>query len=154
MENAYERLLADLVDSGVLFVTVGGIACALNGHVRATEDVGILVQRTDENLLRLLRCLLGFGAGHAAELTIEDFPDEEGAVRIIEDFPLDVFVRMGGRSYEDLRPDIQTWEAGPVRVPYLNLDGLILLKQESLRERDRMDVLVLRSLQREAATDI
>ncbi|MFH1532902.1 MAG: hypothetical protein ABIK09_19435 [Pseudomonadota bacterium] len=138
--------MADLVDAGVAFVTVGGIACALNGYVRATEDVDILVQRTDENLGRLLGCLAGFGAGHASELTLGDFPDEEGAVRIIEDFPLDVFVRMGGRSYDDLRPNVRIWTTGPVQLPYLDLEGLIALKQESLRERDRLDVLALRAL--------
>lgn len=146
MENAYERLLAGLVEAGVEFVTVGGIACALNGHVRATEDVDILVRRTDENLSLLLRCLAGFGEGHAAELTLGDFPDEEGAVRIIEDFPLDVFVRMGGCSYEDLRPNILIWTTGPLQLPYLDIEGLIALKQESLRERDRLDVLALRAL--------
>jgi len=149
MENAYERLLADLVEADVTFVTVGGIACALNGHVRATEDVDILVERTDANLERLLRCLVDFGEGHAAELGLHDFPDEEGAVRIIEDFPLDIFVRMGGRTYTDLAPHIRIWQRGPVRLPYLDLDGLIDLKRNSLRERDQIDVLALQALRKE-----
>jgi hypothetical protein len=42
MPNPYERLLVDLAEAGVQFVTVGGIACAFNGYVRATEDVDIL----------------------------------------------------------------------------------------------------------------
>jgi len=37
MENAYERLLADLVDADVNFITVGGIACALNGQSHRPE---------------------------------------------------------------------------------------------------------------------
>jgi len=146
MENAYERLLADLVDAGVSFITVGGIACALNGHVRATEDVDILVERTNENLGRLLRCLVSFGEGHAAELGLHDFPDEEGAVRIIEDFPLGIFVRIGGCTCSDLAPHTRIWRDGPIRLPYLDLDGLIELKKDSLRERDKLDVLALRAL--------
>ena len=152
MENAYEKLLVDLVDADVNFVTVGGIACALNGHVRATEDVDILVERTDANLERILRCLINFGEGHAAELGLHDFPDEEGAVRIIEDFPLDIFVRMGGRTYSDFAPHIRIWEKGPVRLPNLALDSLIDLKRHSLRERDQLDVLALRAL-RSAGND-
>jgi len=78
MESRYARLLADLADAGVEYVTVGGVACALNGHVRATEDVDILLLRNDTNIRRLLTALLGFGEGFARELSVEDFSDEEG----------------------------------------------------------------------------
>lgn len=149
MMNPYERLLASLVDADVRFVTVGGIACALNGHVRATEDVDILVQLEDENIRRLLTCLLSFGEGHARELTVVDFPDEEGAVRVVEDFPLDIFVRMGGRTFADFESQVQLWDSGSFHIPYLGREALISLKENSLRERDRMDVLALRSLLKE-----
>ena len=146
MPNPYERLLVDLAEAGVQFVTVGGIACAFNGYVRATEDVGILVRRTESNLRLLLDMLLRFGEGYARELSLADFPDEEGAVRVVEDFPLDIFVRMGGRTYSDLEPHLRFAPVGSARVPFLGLEGLILLKEQSLREKDRIDVLALKSL--------
>jgi hypothetical protein len=146
MESTYEGLLAGLAEAGVQFMTVGGIACALNGHVRATEDVDILVRRSDPNLRLLLATLLRFGEGHARELTLADFPDEEGAVRVIEEFPLDIFVRMGGRSFDDLRSHVQLWPSGPTAIPFLGLEGLLLLKRQSMREKDRIDVLALTAL--------
>lgn len=146
MENPYEKLLAGLVEAGVEFLTVGGIACALNGHVRSTEDVDILVSRTDDNLRRMLTALTKFGEGHARELELADFPDEEGAVRIVEDFPLDIFVRMGGKTYDELSPHRQTWDAGDVPIPFVDIQGLLSLKQDSLRERDKLDCLVLKGL--------
>jgi hypothetical protein len=130
----------------VKYITVGGLACALNGHVRTTEDVDILVLREAANLRRLLGVLAGFGEGHAAELTVEDFTDEEGAIRVVEDFPLDIFTRMAGHRYEDLLPNLKVHVVEEVEVPYLDARGLILLKQNSLRERDRIDVLALRQL--------
>jgi hypothetical protein len=33
-----------------------------------------------------------------------------------------------------------------IRIPYLNAAGLILLKQESRREKDRLDVAALQRL--------
>ena len=39
----FEKLLVGLVNAGVDFATVGGVAVSLNGHVRATEDVDILL---------------------------------------------------------------------------------------------------------------
>jgi len=46
--------------------------------------------------------LRNFGEGHARELSFADFSESEGAVRIIEDFPLDVFTIMRGKRYADL----------------------------------------------------
>lgn len=146
MENTYEKLLVDLAEARVDFMVVGGIACALNGYVRATEDVDILVSRTEENLSKLLSALLRFGDGHARELALEDFPDEEGSVRVIEEFPLDIFVRMGGRTYHDLTTHMRFWKLDTAKIPFLGLEGLILLKEGSLREKDRIDVLALKAL--------
>jgi hypothetical protein len=146
MENIYVKLLADLVDGKVDFVTVGGLACAMNGHVRMTVDVDILVKRTDNNLSSLLNVLMNVGEGYASELSLEDFPDEEGAVRVIEDFPIDIFVRMNGQTFESLAENILCKQIDQTTIPYLDVAGLLILKSESLREKDRIDVIALRQL--------
>lgn len=142
----FEKLLVALVLDGVDFVTVGGVACALNGFVRATEDVDLLVAHSRDNVDRLLRVLCRVGSGAARELSPTDFPDEEGAVRIIEDFPIDVFVRMGGHHLDDLRAHVRHSDIGGVPVPFLTAEGLILLKRESIREKDRIDVAALQRI--------
>ncbi len=116
------------------------MACALCGFVRTTEDVDILISREQSNISALLRVLERFGEGHARELTVADFTDEEGCIRIVEDFPLDVFVRMGGRTYEDFLPQRAFHEVAGTKIPYLDAHGLILLKQDSHRDKDRSDV--------------
>ena len=146
MENSYVRLLVELAKAKLDFVTVGGLACAMNGHVRMTEDVDILVRRTPDNLSGLLLTLADVGEGFARELTVQDFPDEEGAVRIIEDFPIDIFVRMNGQTYETLQKHIKHRGAEGIPIPYLDIPGLLLLKSDSLREKDRIDVLALSRL--------
>src|SRR5205814_2314310 len=72
------------------------------GFVRTTEDVDILIESSSENVTRLLNELGNFGEGHARELRPADFSDTEGAIRIIEDFPLDVFTIMRSKRYADL----------------------------------------------------
>ena len=149
--NPFEELLVSLVDGDVRFVTVGGLACAFNGHVRATQDVDILVSADRQNLERLLAVLGRFGEGHANELTPDDFPVELGAVRIHEAFPLDVFTLMMDLTYEDLLPHVRVHSLSNRDVPYLDARGLIRLKAPSARERDRFDVLALQELtEREA----
>ncbi|MFH0908966.1 MAG: hypothetical protein V1929_09405 [bacterium] len=144
--NPFEKLLVDLAHADVRFLTIGGVACALCGFVRTTEDIDILVARDDRNVETMLRTLQSFGEGHARELSLSDFADEEGSVRIVEDFPLDIFVRLRGFTYEKLLPYKAWHEVSGSRIPYLNPHGLILLKQESNREKDRIDVSALRGL--------
>jgi len=117
--------------------------------VRATEDVDILVQVDDENLARLLEVLAGFGEGAASGLQADDFTLEEGAIRVVEEFPLDIFTQMSGYRYEDLESMTTTRRVNDHTIRHLNIEGLITLKEESLRDKDQMDVAALRRIQEE-----
>lgn len=151
--SPFEKLLVELATADVRYVTVGGIACVFNGHVRTTQDVDILISVGQDNVRRLLNVLVGFGEGHARELSPSDFPLEAGAVRVVEDFPLDIFTLMAGLRYEDLTEHFRHWEGSSPPIPFLNASGLIRLKSDSVRERDRLDVLALRLIQ-QASEDV
>jgi len=146
MDTPYEKLLAKLARAEVKFVIVGGVAVALNGFVRTTEDIDILIEPSAENVTRLLDELRNFGEGHARELSPGDFSDSEGAVRIIEEFPLDVFTVMRGKRYADLDGSTKSTRIDDVEVRYLNTEALIALKSDSQRDQDRIDVSALRAL--------
>ncbi len=146
--NPFEKLLVGLAEANVEFITVGGMACVMNGYVRATEDVDILINKTSINIKKLLSFLSQYGEGFGAELTEADFNDEEGAIRVIEEFPIDIFVVMGGRHYEDLRKYVEIIRIHEHPISFLNPEGLVLLKSNSVREKDRIDVLHLRGLKK------
>jgi hypothetical protein len=80
MITSYEELLDRLVTEQVEFVLAGGLAVCLNGFVRTTDDMDILIDNSPENFARLVRCLTDFGEGHGKSLTSEDLTDEPGAV--------------------------------------------------------------------------
>jgi hypothetical protein len=141
----FASALAALSRAEVRYLVVGGVACVLNGLVRTTEDVDLLVDAEPENLRRLLGVLATFGEGHARELRVEDFTDEEGAIRLIEDFPIDLFTRMGGKRYADMSR-YRRLSSGEVPIPYVAAEGLILLKSGSRRPQDQNDVEGLRRL--------
>lgn len=81
------------------------------------------------------------------ELTAADFSDSEGAIRIIEDFPLDMFTIVRGKRYADLVGTTKATRIDDFEIRYLNAEGLIALKGDSHRDQDRIDVSALRSLQ-------
>jgi hypothetical protein len=141
----FARLLADLTRAEVRYLVVGGVACAFNGFARTTEDVDLLIDADPANVRRLLGVLESIGDGHARELRVEDFGDEEGSVRLIEEFPIDIFTRMGGRRYVDMLRYRKVFH-GAADIPYVDAEGLILLKAGSRRERDRIDVEALKRL--------
>lgn len=150
IESSFEKLLVLLVKSEIEFTTVGGIAVCLNGYVRLTEDVDILIDGSPSNVFKILTTLKDFGEGYAAELEIADFPDEEGAVRIIEateNCQIDIFTRMKGLYLSDFSEDIQYFSSSDgTCIPYLGPKSLITLKSDSVREKDQVDVSVLKEL--------
>ncbi len=95
--SQYEKLLAALAASEVDFAVVGGLAVILNGYPRLTLDADILVNDAPENIQRLLHCLSQWGEGWARELKVEDFAPQEGSIRVMEEFDLDIFTRMPRR---------------------------------------------------------
>jgi predicted nucleotidyltransferase len=150
MEPTFEKLLVILAEGGVEFVVVGGVAVTLHGYVRLTEDVDILIESSPANIQRFLDSLADYGEGFARELSQEDFTDEEGAIRIVEETELsqiDVFTRMSGLRYPDLRSDASIFSLQGHQIPYASKGALIRLKSGSVREKDQLDVAALRQLE-------
>jgi len=150
MEPTFEKLLVILAEAGVEFVVVGGVAVTLHGYVRLTEDVDILIESSPTNIQRFLDSLANYGEGFARELSSEDFTDEEGAIRIVEETELsqvDVFTRMSGLRYLDLKMDASILSLHGHEIAYASKSALIRLKSNSEREKDQFDVAALRQLE-------
>jgi predicted nucleotidyltransferase len=146
MEDGFVELLVLLQKHQVEFILVGGIAVGLNGYRRYTDDVDIILPRDEANNLRLIEALKFFGEGHGGTLTLADFTDDPGALRIEENFGLDLFVQMAGLHYENLLSYRIYVESDGLRLPCLNVEGLLRLKTGSYREKDLYDVSALRDL--------
>jgi hypothetical protein len=85
------RRIAELLEAEhVEYALIGGYALALQGIVRLTEDVDILVEPTPENARRWVRALSHLPDGAAKELAGDDSLHELYAVRINDEFALDV----------------------------------------------------------------
>jgi Nucleotidyl transferase of unknown function (DUF2204) len=149
MEPSFAKLLALLADADVKFVLVGGLAVTLQGYVRFTEDVDMLIDSSPGNIRRLLAALGHYGEGFARELAVDDFTDEEGAIRIVEEVEqcqLDLFTRMSGRKYHEVLQDADTFLLNGRQIRFASKSALIAWKEASVREKDRLDAMALREL--------
>jgi hypothetical protein len=114
--------------------------------------VDVLIEAGREDVTRVLDALADYGEGFARELTPEDFTDDEGAIRIVEESEfcqIDIFTQMIGLNYADLLPDAGTLELNGHIIRYASKASLIRLKSSSVREKHQLDVMVLQRLEQQ-----
>ena len=137
------KLLARFRDEGVDYVLVGGQAVRLNGFLRATEDIDLLLKATRANGEKAIRALDFLDS--AAELQPDWFEAAEGEldnIRIADDLLIDLLFSANGETYESLQPFVRELVIEDVPVRVLNIDGLLRTKTD-YREKDLMDKRVL-----------
>lgn len=141
------KLLARLLDAeGTRWALIGGYAIAVHGFVRVSEDIDILVDPSVDNTRRWITALAHLPDGATSELIgQEDIFEREGryAIRINDEFTVDVMPAACGQSWEDLAPFIETREIDGTSIAVLTLEGLLMTKQ-GMRDKDRADAVVLR----------
>lgn len=133
--------VAELLEAeGVEYVLIGGYALALQGIVRLTEDVDILVEPSVENARRWVRALSKLPDGAALELVGDDTLHEEPyAIRINDEFTVDVMNSASGFSWQDM-VGYRTRIEG---MNVLSLAGLLRMKENG-RLKDRADAEAIR----------
>jgi hypothetical protein len=142
--SRFAKLLVGLAQAEVDYAIVGGLAVVFNGFDRLTLDADILVHASSENLQKLLDYLSRWGEGWARELRPDDFTLAEGSIRVTEDFDLDIFTQMRGRTLDFFRPRLKKLQLGETVVRYLAPQDLVLLKEDSWREKDRLDAAAMK----------
>lgn len=157
------RIFDALQRHGVEYLTIGGVAVNVHGHVRNTRDIDILVEWTAENMQRLAAALADLDAklfGVDADLLDVDPRDPvdllnggnftlrttAGGLDLFDPHEIP-----GGRPYDELRPRAVEAIVEGVSIRAVGFDDLIRLKRESGRSRDLEDVATLLAAKRSGA---
>jgi len=147
----FDGILKVLVDHGVEFILVGGVAAVLEGAPLSTLDVDVVFLRRDENLPPLLDALRALNARYADPAGRHIVPDADKLAalpihRLVTSLgALDVMETIGhGLSYADLLGDTQVMEVAGVKVRVLGLETIILSKEQANRDKDRATLHILR----------
>lgn len=141
-------LLRRFQAEGVQYILVGGHAVRLNGFVRATEDIDILLPSSLENGRRVIRALAFLAS--SAELRPEWFEaqaSEPENIRVADDLLIDLLFAANGQTYESLQPHVRTIELQGVSIRTLDIEGLLRTKTD-WRDKDRIDREALQRLRR------
>jgi len=135
------RRLAELLEQeGVEYALIGGYALALQGIVRLTEDVDILVEPSVANARGWVRALAKLPDGAAKELIGDDTLHEEPyAIRINDEFTVDVMHSASGFTWQELLPYRKRIDG----INVLSLEGLLRMKEHG-RLKDQADAEAIR----------
>lgn len=120
------------------YLVVGAWAMILNGLIRATEDVDILIAENPSNYQKVITALSGLPDKAAAELIPEDFADNS-FIKIADDIEVDIGIRAWTVTYAEAFPNAQRTTVDGIEIPYLSIPDLIRSKQTH-RDQDRVDL--------------
>lgn len=140
-------VFAALEREGVAYVLVGAVAMALQGEVRATQDIDLFVSPDADNVRRIRDALDSvFSDPDLAEITSEDLGGEYSVVRYVPptgDYAIDLIARLGEAFvFEDLQ--WETMDRDGVTIRVATPDMLYRMKRHTLRWKDRVDADRLR----------
>lgn len=144
MLNLYRDVFKSLSCHEVRYVVIGGVAAILHGVPRATFDLDILIEATEDNAGRLLDAFLEVGLGTAALIEPQTLLANE--ITIFRDrLRIDVQTRTPGIEFEDAwrRRSRLTYDGGEFFI--ICKDDLIRSKEAAGREIDLADIRLLDS---------
>lgn len=143
-ESRIVRVCAALNRANAKYLVVGGVACNLYGYGRATEDIDILIERTEANAARVLAALANVGYGFAREWRSGELLKKP--ITVIGDDPrVDVFTIAWKVKYEQAAPRAGSVDVKGVKIPLISLDDLIETKRTG-RLQDAADIEVLEEI--------
>ncbi len=135
-----------LNQAGARYLVVGARALQLWGSARATRDIDILIEPTEENAQRVLDALATTGYGFAKEWAAAEVARK--FVTIIGDSPrVDILTLAWSVRYRDAARSAERFEVEGVEIPTASLDDLMASKRTG-QPQDLADLLVLEEIRR------
>jgi len=142
MLNRLQDVFKSFQQHEVRYIVIGGIASVLHGVPRATFDLDILIDPTDDNARRLLSALADAGFGTAVMTNAQEILAHE--ITVFNDhLRIDVQTRTPGISFQDVwrRRKTVTYQGQDLFI--VSKEDLIASKKASGRQVDLEDVRIL-----------
>jgi len=159
--RSVETVIEALNKARVEYLIVGGLAVNAYGYERLTGDIDLVIGLEPDNIIRGLRALLDIGYQMAVPVSPEEFANPELretwrkeknmlVLRMWSEVhrrtPIDVFVyepfdfarEVEAAQWIELRADL--------KAPIVSYKTLIAMKEQSERNKDKLDVESLRKL--------
>lgn len=149
-----------LIDHGVVFVVIGGVAARLHDTGHATVDIDVCPSTTHQNLERLSLALRQLGArlrveGEPDGIAFDPHPDTIRQMNtltlVTEHGPLDLCFEPAGFAggYDVLATDAVTIQVAEIEIPVASLADVVASKRAAGRPKDIVALPALEARLRE-----
>ena len=145
-ETRIAQVCSRLNAEAARYVVVGASAMQLWGTTRATRDIDILIDPTEENAARVLSALSQLGFGIASDHSPKDLVSR--VVTMIGDIPnVDILTRAWNVRWSEAILRATAFDVEGVQIPTASIEDLIASKQTG-RLQDAADIEVLEEIRR------
>ena len=144
LNNDYKEMLQSLLENKVEFLVVGAYAMAAYGYPRATGDLDLWIFASSENAEKVYKALGEFGA--PIEQIDKNSFSEKGIIFQIGVAPcrIDILTQIDGVEFEQAYPKRKEIEIDGIKFPIISKEDLILNKESTGREKDKLDSKFMR----------
>lgn len=137
-------LCRSLNEAGARYILIGGFAVVLHGYTRATKDIDLLVDPSQENIQRIKKALSSL-PDNAIALIHDDEVQKYPVVRIADEIVVDLLAKACGISYEEASKELEHREIEGVKIP-IPTTALLLRMKDTVRPGDKADADFLKAL--------
>lgn len=140
MNSDFKELLEILEEKKVRYLVVGGYAVIKYTEPRYTKDIDILIDRSQENTIKLLDALRKFGAPMLDGISSKDFQNENVFYQIgIAPNRIDIITDIAGINFNEAYQRKTTTNIEGTEVPFIGIEDLISAKLSAGRPQDLVD---------------
>ena len=145
-----ESLLKSLNENKVKFVIIGAASFPFHGYSRATLDIDIFIENTEDNAKKTLKALKSFGYD-VSDISIADLLTKKVLIRqyILE---TDIHPFVKGITFKEVWKNRVKGTIGSQKVFFSSLDDLIKMKKSAGRRKDKEDLRILTKLKTKKQT--
>ena len=152
INDELESIARCLNESGVEYALCGGLAVAVHGYPRATQDIDVLIRESDLNQViavlgkkgySISAGIIPFDVGKESESRLYRISKASGEDLLTLDL---IFV---SPILQDVWEDRETFQIADYEITVVSLSGLKKMKRLSGRPQDLVDLQQLEDLERD-----
>ncbi len=139
-----------LNEAGARYILIGGFAVNYYGFPRATEDIDLLVDPSEDNISKIKSALSFLPDNAVKEVALDDV-EKYTVVRVADEVVIDLLKSACDITYE--KAGVEYFEFKGIRIPIADISTMIQTKQ-GIRPRDKEDRSFLMSIVEEGKNDV
>lgn len=139
-----------LNEAGARYILIGGFAVNYYGFPRATEDIDLLVDPSEDNISKIKNALSFLPDNAVKEVALDDV-EKYTVVRVADEVVIDLLKSACDITYE--KAGVEFFEFKGIRIPIADISTMIQTKQ-GIRPRDKEDLLFLMSIVEEGKNGV